>query len=530
MSEIIDPTEYERLDYYLGDKKIRSDKSQPTQWTPELLEEYRRCKEDIVYFCSKYIKIINLDQGLVNFNPYPYQEEMWNAFNDNRYVCCLLSRQLGKSTGVVGYLLWFSLFRSEVNIALVAHKLSQAREILSRYRLALENLPFFLQPGCRTYNKTTVEFVTNVKIFAAASGASSLRGESLSLVYVDEMGFIDNAKEFMTSTFPVLASSKNAKMIVTSSASGIGTEFHDTVEKARKGLNEFKLIEYDWRANPDRDEEWKKSQIANTNELRFKVEHENCFLGASNTLVSGEALQRLLEEEPERYVYDNLVKIYKEPNDNRNYMMTVDVSKGIGKDYSTFSVFDITEFPYEQVSTFRSNVTSPLLFPTYIINTAKNFNNALVIVESNDQGAIVCNELHYEYEYEEMYNESLTKSSKLGIFVDKKVKKIGCNNLKTLIEKSKLKIVDSDSISELKTFEEKGSSYEASGTNHDDLVANLWLFAWFTSNPIFEEYSRAGSIKDAIYGGDIDRLNEEPFFGILDDGFHDQDNEWESVY
>lgn len=523
-AKVDDKTPYGRYDCYLGNPSVRRAGSRNTDWTPELMDEYIRCKESVSYFCSNYVKIVHLDRGLVNFVPYPYQDGMWQKFTDERFNVVLACRQSGKTMAVVGYLLWYCLFHSEKTVAVVAHKGDQAREILSRFSFALENLPFFLQPGCKTLNKGKIEFDNNTQIFAAATSSGSLRGKSVNLLYLDEFAFVEHDVEFMTSTYPVVSSGKTSKVIITSTANGIGNQFHKIYEGAVQGINSYVSSRVDWWDVPGRDDEWREQQIANTSEEQFRQEFGNEFIGSSDTLIDPNALINMQPIKPE-WTGDEGVRVYERPVEGRSYVMTVDVSKGRGKDYSTFTVTDVTDLPYRQVAIFRNSLISPMWFPDIIFKWAKLYNEAFLVVESNDEGISVCRALHFDMEYPAMFNESSINANKLGVEVTKREKRVGCSKLKDLIENQKLVVVDADTILELSTFVKKGNSYEASGSNHDDLVANLWMFGWVTEIEAFEEYSNGVDLKQAMFGDRLEELESLPFFGLGPD----DDDDFEQV-
>lgn len=501
-----------REHHYLGNPHVKRD-GVVTNFTKEEITEYAKCMKDPAYFARTYLKVIHLDKGLVPFNLYPYQERMFDHFNSNRFSIVLACRQSGKSISSCAYLLWYALFHSEKNIAILANKGATAREMLSRITLMLENLPFFLQPGCKSLNKGSIEFSNNSKILAAATSGSSIRGLSINLLFLDEFAFVENDVEFYTSTYPVVSSGKSSRVIVTSTANGLGNTFHKIYEGAVQGTNSYKPFRVDWWDVPGRDEEWKKQTIENTSELQFMQEFGNSFLGAGNTLISGDKLLSLKADNP---VYrQGSVCVYEKPNPEHNYMMFVDVAKGRGQDYSTFNIIDITSRPFKQVATFRDNLISPLLFPDHIYKYAKTYNDAYVIIESNDQGSVVCNGLYYELEYENVFVESAVKANALGVNMTKKVKRIGCSNLKDLIEEDKLTIVDAETIIELSQFEARGSSYEATPGNHDDLVMNLVMFGYFATTPYFLNLTDI-NIRDMIHAENIRMIEDDVVpFGVI---------------
>ena len=401
------------------------------EWTADHVLEYKRCMNDAAYFAKTHIQIISLDEGLVP-----------------------------------------------------ANKGATSREMLGRITLALENLPFFLQPGCKTLNKGSIEFSNNSRIVAASTSGSSIRGMSVNLLYLDEFAFVDRASEFYTSTYPVVSAGKDTKVIITSTANGIGNIFHKIWEGANQGTNEYTPFRVDWWDVPGRDEKWKQSTIANTSQLQFDQEFGNTFFGTGDTLIGPETLLSLRVANPIQILESGDLLVYKETVDDHEYVMTVDVAKGRGQDYSTFNIIDISARPFEQVAVYRCNTISPLLFPNIIYKYAKVYNEAYVVIESNDQGTLVCNGLYQDFEYENMHVESASKG-KMGIEINRKTKRLGCSGFKDLLETGKLVVYDENTIMEFSTFVAHGQSYEASQGNHDDLVMNFVMFGYFATSQFF---------------------------------------------
>ena len=502
---------------YLGNPNVKRD-GVLQQWTPELLKEYKKCMEDPIYFARHYVKVIALDKGLVKFDLYPYQEQMFNHFQEHRFNVILACRQSGKSISACAYLLWFVLFNSEKTVAILANKGATAREMLARITLMLENIPFFLQPGSKALNKGSLEFSNNSRIVAAATSGSSIRGMSVNLLYLDEFAFVERAAEFYTSTYPVVSSGKDTKIIVTSTANGIGNQFHKVWEGAVQGINQFKPFRVDWWDVPGRDRKWKTETIANTSQLQFDQEFGNTFFGTGDTLINAETLLNLRAKPYERLLENGLLKIYKETEKDHDYIMTVDVSKGRGQDYSTFNILDISTRPFEQVAVYRNNTISPVLFPNVIYKYAKVYNEAYVVVEANDQGSVVCNGLYHDLEYENMHVESAIKANALGIEITRKTKRLGCSAIKDILENGKLKIVDEQTILEISTFEARGQSYEATDGNHDDLMMNLVMFGYFVSTQYFADMTDI-NLKEMIFKQRMQEIEDNVVpFGIIDDG------------
>jgi hypothetical protein len=509
---------------YLGNPLVKRDGVEQT-FSQEELSEYIKCMNDPSYFAKKYIKIINLDRGLVPFDLYPYQGDMFDHFNSNRFSIVLACRQSGKSISSVVYILWYAIFKPEQTIAILANKGATAQEMLGRVTLALENLPFFLQPGCKTLNKKSIEFSNNSRIVAAATSGNSIRGMSVNLLFLDEFAFVENDGTFYTSTYPVITSGKTTRVIITSTANGLGNTFHKLWEGAVQNTNDFKAFRVDWWDVPGRDEEWRRQTIANTSELQFDQEFGNNFHGTGNTLINANALLSLKSKQP-LYSMNN-VNVYETPikrdagdpeSKDHNYIMMVDVAKGRGQDYSTFTIIDTSVSPFRQVATYRDNLISPLLFPDVIYKYANLYNKALVVIENNDAGQVVCNGIFYDLEYENVYTSNGVKADAIGVYMDKRTKKIGCSHIKDLVEQKKIDIVDAETIVEMSTFVSKGQSYEAMVGMHDDLMMNLVMFGWFAATPMFQESIDTG-MREYIYSQQMKQIEDEVLpFGFNDDG------------
>ena len=505
-----------REETYLGNINVKRD-GISQDWTKEQVIEYAKCMNDPVYFTEKYVKIIQLDRGLIDFNLFDYQKEMFAQFNNNRFNIVLACRQSGKSISACAYLLWYALFSPEKTIVILANKGQTAREMLGRITLMLENIPFFLQPGCKALNKGSIDFSNNSRIVASSTSTSSIRGYSVNLLYLDEFAFVEKAAEFYTSTYPVVSSGKDTKVIITSTANGLGNMFHRLWEGSVQRVNEFVPFRVDWYDVPGRDEEWKALTISNTSRLQFDQEFGNTFYGTSHTLINPDILIEQRALNPIEVRENGLLKIYEETITEHKYIMSVDVSKGRGQDYSTFNVIDISMSPWKQVAVYRNNNISPLLFPDIIYKYANVYNEAYVIVEANDQGGVVCNQLYYQLEYENMHTESTVRVD-LGIEMNRKIKRLGCTAIKDIIEAKKLILVDQDTINEMSTFTLKGQSYQAADGCHDDLMMALVLFAYFASSQYFQDMTNI-NLKELLFEQESQIIADDLVpFGFIDDG------------
>jgi hypothetical protein len=526
-------------DIYLGNPNLKKANT-PINFTEEQIVEFLKCKNNPVYFARQHIKIVSLDHGLVPFDMYPFQEKLISNFHENRFNICKMPRQTGKSTTCVSYLLHYAIFNDNVNIAILANKASTARDLLGRLQLAYENLPKWMQQGIIAWNKGSMELENGSKIIAASTSASAVRGGSYNIIFLDEFAFIPNhiADEFFASVYPTISSGQSTKVIMVSTPHGMN-HFYRYWHDAERGKNDYIATEVHWSEVPGRDAKWKAQTIANTSEQQFKVEFECEFLGSVDTLIAPSKLKAMVFEDPVRT--NGSLNIYEMPKPERDYIITVDVARGVSKDYSAFVVFDITEFPYKVVGKYRNNEIKPMMFPSVIVETAEAYNNAYILCEVNDIGDQVASIIQFDLEYENVLMCAMRgragqivgtgfsgKKTQLGVKMSITVKKVGCSNLKTLIEDDKLLLCDYDMISELTTFIQKRQSFEAEEGCNDDLAMCLVIFAWLVAQDYFKEMTD-NDVRKRIYEEQKNQIEQDMApFGFISDGLTELDGEVDS--
>ena len=517
-------------DVYLGNPNLKKANTQ-IEFTEEQVIEFLKCKEDPVYFANNYIKIVSLDEGLTQFHPYDFQEKLIRNFHENRFNICKMPRQTGKSTTSVSYLLHYAVFNDSTNIGILANKAATARDLLGRLQIAYENLPKWMQQGIISWNKGSLELENGSKILAASTSASAVRGMSFNILFLDEFAFVPNhiAEDFFSSVYPTITSGKSTKVIMVSTPHGMN-HFYRYWHDAERGNNEYIPTDVHWSQVPGRDADWKAQTIANTSEQQFKIEFECEFLGSVNTLINPAKLRTMVYEEP---IKRNAgLDIYEKVQKDHNYIVTVDVARGLGNDYSAFVVFDTTEFPYRVIAKYRNNEIKPMLFPNIIIDVAKNYNNAYILIEVNDIGDQVASIIQYDLEYENLLMASMRgrngqivgqgfsgKKTQLGVRMTSSVKKLGCSNLKTMLEDDKLTLCDYELISELTTFIQKHQSFEAEEGCNDDLAMCLVIFAWLVAQDYFKEMTD-NDIRKRLYEEQKNQIEQDMApFGFISDGF-----------
>ena len=465
--------------------------------------------------------IVNIDKGLMKFELWPFQEELIKGLEEHRFCIVKCPRQSGKSQTSLAYMLHYILFNDQKNVAILANKGATARELLGRLQMAYEKLPMFLQQGVSEWNKGSVFLENGSRILASSTSSSAIRGYSFNLIFLDEFAFIQQnmAEEFFNSVYPTISSGQTSKVIIVSTPNGMN-HFYKMWTDAIEGRSNYHAFAINWWDVPGRDEEWKKQTIENTSEEQFRQEFETEFLGSAGTLINPGRIAELTIRTPLSRK-DNL-DVYEETIEGHNYFIAVDVAEGRGQDYSTFNVIDITSIPFKQVAKYRSNTISPLLFPNIIQNVATAYNKATVLIESNGPGGEVCNILHYDLEYDNTINESGVHA-KLGIKMTKRVKAVGCSNLKDLVETNKLIIQDLETISEISQFVVRGKSWASEEGGNDDLVMSLVLFSWFSSQELFKELNDI-DLRTKLYDGQMQQIEDDLTpFGFIEDGTDEND-------
>ena len=519
---------------YLGNPNLKKANT-AFEFTATQIEEFIKCKDDPVYFAKNYIQIVSLDSGLVPFDPYDFQEKLIKRFHDHRFNICMMPRQTGKSTTSVAYLLHYVVFNDSVNVGILANKAATARELLGRLQLAYENLPKWMQQGVLAWNRGSLELENGSKILAASTSASAVRGMSFNILFLDEFAFVPNhiADSFFASVYPTITSGKSTKVIMVSTPHGMN-HFYRMWHDAERQQNQYVPTSVHWSEVPGRDAKWREQTIANTSEQQFKVEFECEFLGSVDTLINPAKLRSLVYENALQS--SNGLDVYVEPQKDHEYMCTVDVARGMDNDYSAFVIVDITSYPHQVVAKYRNNSIKPMLFPSIIHDTIRGYNNAWVLCEVNDIGDQVASILNYDLEYPNLLQCSMRgragqivgqgfsgKKTQLGVKMSKAVKALGCSNLKTMIETDKVIFKDYDIISELTTFIQKRTSFEAEEGCNDDLAMCLVIYAWMVDQEYFKELTDQ-DVRKRLYEDQKDQIEQDMApFGFISDGLEDDE-------
>ena len=532
-----------KTEQYLGNPNLKKAHSK-TRFTKKQVEEVVKCLDDPEYFIENYLKIVTIDKGLVPFEMYNFQKEMVKTFHNNRFSICKLPRQSGKSTIIVSYLLHYVLFNDNVNVAILANKSSTARDLLGRLQLSFEYLPKWLQQGVLNWNKGSLELENGSKIIAASTSSSAVRGSTFNIIFLDEFAYVPNniAEEFFSSVYPTISSGQSSKVMIVSTPHGMNMFYKMWIDAQNK-RNDYVPIEVHWSEVPGRDEEWKEQTIRNTSLEQFQTEFECEFLGSVDTLINASKIKTMAVIDPAIKSLNGTLDVYEKPIKGNIYVMTVDVSRGIGNDASAFVVIDATKAPYRIVAKYRDNEIKPLLFPSVMKKVGDAYNQAFILIEINDLGQQVADAMQFELEYDNLLMVTQRgrsgqvlgggfsgRGSQLGLRMTKGTKKIGTSNLKSLIEGDKLIIQDFDIIAELSTFISRGKSFEAESGASDDLVMCLVIFSWLANQRYFKELTDV-DVRGQMFTDQKNAIEADMApFGFIDDGLNDPEGNNNSFY
>lgn len=518
--------------YYKGNKKVPKSEAQ-FEWTPKMIQELRKCKEDIIYFAENYFYIVNLDRGKEVIKLYTRQRQILRSLINNKYTCLLSCRQFGKTTLMTIYALWLSCFEDDQRIMIVANREQTAINIYKRIRTAYEQLPNFLKPGVKEYGQTGVTFDNDSSIGVSTTTATAIRGESISALIIDEMAFIEGhiIEDFWKSVIPVVSSGKKSKIFAVSTPNGVDNKFYEVYSAAEKGKSTWKAERVDWWDIPGRTEKWKEQMILTLgSEESFLQEYGNCFLDPGNSAVGATVIEKFKEEKKDplfRFDLDSY-RVFEKPNIKKQYVVGVDVGEGIGRASSVAQILDITDLKnIEQVGIYATNNTEPYHFANNLVKLCNQWGNPPLLVERNNCGGQVIDALYYKHEYEKIVSCSRISPTthqttrNLGILSHTNLRFTGISNMRYWTNTLQtVKINDIDTIKELETFiKYPNGTYRKKNDNFfDDRVLALVWALFILETEICQQYynieeldrqNKPSKISDIGYW---DR--EERFYGV----------------
>ena len=468
----------------------------------EIKQEFLKCKEDPVYFMRHYIKIVHPIRGRVNFDLYRFQERIITEFTKNRFNLMRKFRQAGATTISAAYALWYITFNADKNVMVVSIGDRESRDFLDRAVNMYDDLPTWLQAPETERNKHVLKLSTGSKIKSQPAGAG--RGESVSLLIVDEAAFIDNMREFWMAIYPTISTGGSAYIL--STVNGMANLYYELYRDAELEKNDFNVIDIHWREHPEYTEKWAEQTRSNVGERAWLQEYEGQFLGTGETFIDGGTLDQVkLSTSPEfTKKHYNMMRIFEEPQPYHTYLIAADTSFGRDRDYSAFHIINL--YNGTQVAEFYSNRCGLNEFARIMAEEGMRYNMAFVCPERNGLGLALIEQLFEVHEYENMWTDD---KGQMGYLVNNKNRDIMLNTLQEKLKTSKIKINSERTFKELTTFIiSKTGKIQAESGFADDLVMSLAIGATIMEDivgrspvPIVMGDLEKPSPKESIEGG-----------------------------
>jgi len=501
----------EKQRFYLGNESLpTSDAMFDYQSNPGWVRDIEKCKKNILYFAENFFYVVNLDRGKIKIELHLYQKRILRGLRDNRFVVLLSSRQSGKTTMFTIYALWVACFQEDQRILIVANKESTAINIFKRVRTAYEMLPNYLKPGVVEYGKTSMTLANGSSIGISTTSSDAGRGDSVNCVLLDELAFIDNhlVEEFWASVYPIISSSKKSKIFVASTPKGTGNLFHELYTGAIEGKNGWHPERVDWWEVPGRDEAWKESTIRSIGSReKFAQEFENVFTQTGESAIDEVFFERMKAEcmEPTFIFDEGHYLLWREPDKDRLYVVGVDVAEGVGEAASVIQVLDITDLRnIEQVAIYHNRNISPYNFTTKLHEILQHWGNPPALIERNNCGAQVVDQLKNNLRYENIVNYGTKAGDKIfnkpGVVAHTNTKYKGVTNMRYWInELNVVCIRDIKTLGELKGFVRYPNgtwAARAGSGSHDDRVMSLIWTLMILENEVTEKYYEIVELDD----------------------------------
>lgn len=439
--------------------------------TGDLKKEFAKCKEDPAYFIRNYVYITHPVKGRIKFDLYRFQERIIGEFNSNRFNLMRKFRQAGATTICAAYALWYIIFHKDKNVMVVSIGDRESRDFLDRAVNMYDDLPEWLKPQEVERNKHVLKLSTGSKIKSQPAGAG--RGESVSLLIVDEAAFIERMTEFWMAIYPTISTGGSA--FILSTVNGMANLYYELYRDAELGKNNFNVIDIHWREHPEYTEKWAETTRSNVGERAWLQEYEGEFLGTGETFIDGGTLQQLKTQTNDDYYkkHYNMMRVWKDPEPYHSYLLAADSSFGRDRDHSAFHIINL--YNGEQVAEFYSNRVGLNDFAKIIAQEALRYNTAFVCPERNGLGLALIEQLFVVCEYENMWFD---ERREMGYMVNAKNRDGLLNNLQESLKTAKIKVNSERTFKELTTFIiSKTGKIQAEDGFNDDLVMSLAIAA-----------------------------------------------------
>lgn len=482
------------------------------KWTKEMEEDLRLCRKSILHFAENHFYILTLDEGRRKIELYKYQKRLLKSYKSNRFNVVLSSRQSGKTTTITIYALWLTCFFDDKRITIVANKADTAEEIFARIKMAFEELPLYLKPPVKSWRKNGFALGNGSAIQVSTTSSAGPRGSTSNLLLIDEMAHCPNEvmKELWKSAIPIISSSKNSQIIVISTPNGTDNKFYEIYQESQKENSEWNLERVDWWDVPGRDEEWKRSTIAQLgSEQDFEQEFGNQFFTKGKAVIDAKLLEELKAKckEPVLVLDEGAYKVFDFPKENDFYVVGVDVGEGIGRSNTVVQIMNVSDLTnIKQAAIYANNEISPYHFGTRLMGILDDWGRPPVLIENNNSGQQVLDVLGKIHNYENIvsyYSEGMSKhyknDNRLGIHSHTNTKYRGTANLRYWINSlNAVEFYDLDTLLEINNFIQH-PNYTYSKRTNDDFDDRVFALIWglFILDPsIVEKYFYIHEVDD----------------------------------
>ena len=490
--------------YYRGSKHIPIAGAQ-YEFTADMVEELTKCKNDIIYFAENFFYIVSIDRGKEKIELYEAQRRILKSLVDNRFTCLLSCRQAGKSTLLTIFALWMVCFNDDHRAAIVANKETTAINIFKRIRMAYEQLPNYIKPGVKDYGKTGMTLGNDSSIVVSTTTATSIRGDTISTLAIDEAGFIENhlLSEFWSSVIPSISSGKKSKILMVSTPNGVGNRFYEIYSEAESGkLKQWKSERIDWWDIPGRDEDWRETQIELLgSEEKFQQEYGNVFLDDAAAAVGASIIERFKKEKtpPVWTSEDKEYTVFEYPHKDKLYVVGVDVGEGIGRASSVAQILDVTDLQnIKQVAIYSSSTIEPYHFANKLSVIGQSWGLPPILIERNNCGAQVIDALYHNHKYEHIVSyakiseqDRYNKTRNMGVLSHTNIRFDGVQNMRYWVNHLQtVHINDPHTISEFETFVRfpNGTYRKKNENSFDDRIMSLVWALFILESDLCQQY------------------------------------------
>ena len=464
-------------------------------------EEFKRCASDLVYFFRKYCYIEHPTKGKIKFDLYPFQEKTLSEMHCHDFNIILKSRQLGISTLTSAYALHMMLFKPNSKILIISVKQETAKGIVDKVRFAYDNLPSWLRSPYIENNKLSLKLTNHSEVRATTSSSQAGRGASISLLIIDEAAFVPGIYSIWTAAQSTL-SAKGSRCILLSTPNGSSGFFYKKWISSKTGqddgdpMGQFHPIRLHWSMHPDRDQKWRDAQDKLLGPRMAAQECDADFVSSGNTVLTPETIKYYLDNgisDPlEKRGYDNETWIWEKPDYNKQYIVSADVARGDGSDYSAYVIFDIEHV--RQVAEFKGKIDTKE-FGNMLVTAATEYNDALLVIENATVGWAAIQQvidrgypnLYYtqqDIKYKDTERQftnklnSLNKKAVAGFTTSPKVRPMMINKLEEYFRTFSIEIHSERLIYELQSLIWNGLKAEAAQGFNDDLVMCVAICLW----------------------------------------------------